>query len=577
MRIFKHLTKKAHIYICISAISLITACSSNPKGMISAEEACTAISLITACSSNPKGMISAEEACNNEHERNAPHCYETEFNSHDVGFQKTIITQKPEPEPIKFQEKKETPVEIVSTEDLYEPDIITTEIKEFVGSEEYYQEADPVITKVSIKQKTPGNKKASNIQISKKEKSNNIAKAENIKTQNNIKTSNPAVKQEILTKKETQNTQEVKKQEYAKKQQNPNKEKSEFFMEEVEFSELPNWDINEIAPSFDAFIKSCNSFKKGGFIQSKYIAIKPEYLNEVCKDSENIKKEISKYSEKDQKHLMAGFFIKWFSPYAVYVNGSDIGTITGYYEAHIKASRTKSDKYKYPIYAMPRNEEDRKYTREEINNGSLEGKAKVLFWAENIVDIFIAQIQGSCVVELEDDTQIRIGYAGNNGHKFTGTGEAMKKLGIRPKGGYAMDKVRDWLKENPEKAMQVMNENKRYIFFKENEDVSPIGTLGAPLTSMHSIAVDSTFIPLGIPLYLSTKDPDGKTLDRVVIAQDTGTAIKGGIRADFFYGFGEEAFSKAGRMKQNGKYYLFLPKDRKSFYVADKHINCLYN
>ena len=554
MRIFKHLTKKAHIYICISAISLITACSSNPKG-----------------------MISAEEACNNEHERNAPHCYETEFNSHDVGFQKTIITQKPEPEPIKFQEKKETPVEIVSTEDLYEPAIITTEIKEFDGSEEYYQEADPVITKVSIKQKTPGNKKASNIQISKKEKSNNIAKAENIKTQNNIKTSNPAVKQEILTKKETQNTQEVKKQEYVKKQQNPNKETSEFFMEEVEFSELPNWDINEIAPSFDAFIKSCDSFKKGGFIQSKYIAIKPEYLNEVCKDSENIKKEISKYSEKDQKHLMAGFFIKWFSPYAVYVNGSDIGTITGYYEAHIKASRTKSDKYKYPIYAMPRNEEDRKYTREEINNGSLEGKAKVLFWAENIVDIFIAQIQGSCVVELEDDTQIRIGYAGNNGHKFTGTGEAMKKLGIRPKGGYAMDKVRDWLKENPEKAMQVMNENKRYIFFKENEDVSPIGTLGAPLTSMHSIAVDSTFIPLGIPLYLSTKDPDGKTLDRVVIAQDTGTAIKGGIRADFFYGFGEEAFSKAGRMKQNGKYYLFLPKDRKSFYVADKHINCLYN
>lgn len=554
MRIFKHLTKKAHIYICISAISLITACSSNPKG-----------------------MISAEEACNNEHERNAPHCYETEFNSHDVGFQKTIITQKPEPEPIKFQEKKETPVEIVSTEDLYEQAIITTEIKEFDGSEEYYQEADPVITKVSIKQKTPGNKKASNIQISKKEKSNNIAKAENIKTQNNIKTSNPAVKQEVLAKKETQNTQEIKKQEYAKKQQNPNKETSEFFMEEVEFSELPNWDINEIAPSFDAFIKSCESFKKGGFIQSKYIAIKPEYLNEVCKDSENIKKEISKYSEKDQKHLMAGFFIKWFSPYAVYVNGSDIGTITGYYEAHIKASRTKSDKYKYPIYAMPRNEEDRKYTREEINNGSLEGKAKVLFWAENIVDIFIAQIQGSCVVELEDDTQIRIGYAGNNGHKFTGTGEAMKKLGIRPKGGYTMDKVRDWLKENPEKAMQVMNENKRYIFFKENEDVSPIGTLGAPLTSMHSIAVDSTFIPLGIPLYLSTKDPDGKTLDRVVIAQDTGTAIKGGIRADFFYGFGEEAFSKAGRMKQNGKYYLFLPKDRKSFYVADKHINCLYN
>lgn len=554
MRIFKHLTKKAHIYICISAISLITACSSNPKG-----------------------MISAEEACNNEHERNAPHCYETEFNSQDIGFQKTIITQKPEPEPIKFQEKKETPIEIVSTEDLYEPAIITTEIKEFDGSEEYYQEADPVITKVSIKQKTPGNKKASNIQISKKEKSNNIAKAENIKTQNNIKTSNPAVKQEILTKKETQNTPEVKKQEYAKKQQNPNKETSEFFMDEVEFSELPNWDINEIAPSFDAFIKSCESFKKGGFIQSKYIAIKPEYLNEVCKDSENIKKEISKYSEKDQKHLMAGFFIKWFSPYAVYVNGSDIGTITGYYEAHIKASRTKSDKYKYPIYAMPRNEEDRKYTREEINNGSLEGKAKVLFWAESIVDIFIAQIQGSCVVELEDNTQIRIGYAGNNGHKFTGTGEAMKKLGIKPKGGYAMDKVRDWLKENPEKAMQVMNENKRYIFFKENEDVSPIGTLGAPLTSMHSIAVDSTFIPLGIPLYLSTKDPDGKTLDRVVIAQDTGTAIKGGIRADFFYGFGEEAFSKAGRMKQNGKYYLFLPKDRKSFYVADKHINCLYN
>ena len=123
-----------------------------------------------------------------------------------------------------------------------------------------------------------------------------------------------------------------------------------------------------------------------------------------------------------------------------------------------------------------------------------------------------------------------------------------------------MPAMKAWLQENPQKARKIMSKNPRYIFFKENQGDSPYGAAGVVLTAKRSVAVDKKYIPMNTPLFLNTKDPDGPYIQKLVVAQDIGSAIQGGIRADYFWGHGKEAFEKAGRMKSAGTYYLLLPK-----------------
>ncbi len=355
------------------------------------------------------------------------------------------------------------------------------------------------------------------------------------------------------------------------------KKESDFFLEEVLFSDLPNLEKDDIGVAFDTFMKSCAQFKKTDdeWIKSANIAIEKSHMMEICSDADNVKNSLPKYTDTEQKKVINGFFIEWFSPYKVFSKGTDKGTFTGYYESHIKGSTTATCDYLHPIYGLPDSAEHQKLTREEIESDAFRGKAKILFWAANPVDIFITQIQGSGVIETENGTKYRIGYAGNNGHEFTGTGAAMQEMGIRPEGGFSMASVRDYMKKNPTIARKIMNKNKRFIFFKENHQDGAIGTFGATLTPKRAIAVDAQYIPLGLPMYINVSDPDGRALDRVVVAADTGVAIKGGIRADFFFGSGEQAFQTAGRMKQTGKYFVFLPKNRDRFMVKSDNIKCL--
>ena len=210
------------------------------------------------------------------------------------------------------------------------------------------------------------------------------------------------------------------------------------------------------------------------------------------------------------------------------------------------------------LVAMTRAVED---VLEEIDAGALAGRGLELLWAADPVDAFFLHVQGSGRVIFPDGRVQRVGFAGSNGHSFYAIGRALIEEGIVSREESSMQKIRDWLRANPDKAREVMQRNARYIFFRTIDGDGPIGAQGVPLTPGRSLAVDSSLLPLGVPLWLDTTWPaTDKPLRRLMVAQDVGSAIKGAVRGDFFWGSGEPALEQAGRMKQTGRYYLLLPK-----------------
>jgi len=260
-----------------------------------------------------------------------------------------------------------------------------------------------------------------------------------------------------------------------------------------------------------------------------------------------------------------------FRAYAVTsTDASAHGLFTGYYEAHIHAARAPDARYRFPVYGPPddlsvENGQGRHaatgdpyHSRAEIEDGALEGKAPVLFWADDPVDLHILHIQGSGQVTLPDGTGTRIGYAANNGRPFVGIGRLVSERGLAD--GRSMPAIRAWLRAHPEQGRALMRENGRYIFFREITGAGPIGALGVPLTPLRSLAVDPAVLPLGSLVWLSTTDPGGRPLRRLMAAQDTGSAIKGINRGDVFWGAGEAAFQQAGRMASPGRTWLLVPR-----------------
>lgn len=283
----------------------------------------------------------------------------------------------------------------------------------------------------------------------------------------------------------------------------------------------------------------------------------------------------------DGKKLRA-FIMKNMRPYAV--NKGKKGLFTGYYEPEIDGSLIKKTGYDVPVYALPddivkidlgkfnpkyRGEvlfgkkdgaEIKPYsTRREIETGAVKIPAKAIAWVKEPADLFVLQIQGSGVLRLPDGKRIGIGYAGNNGRAFTGIGAVMAKRGLLKKGVSTMAEIKQWLIDNPTKAQSLMHENRRYIFFKLLKTPGAVGAAGVRLTAGRSLAVDPAFMPLGSFLWLETTAPDGSALNRLMTAQDTGSAIKGAIRGDFFWGRGDQALKQAGRMKSEGTYFVLLP------------------
>ena len=284
--------------------------------------------------------------------------------------------------------------------------------------------------------------------------------------------------------------------------------------------------------------------------------------------------------------LARAYFEGWFQPVALEHAEGPEGLITGYYESELEGAFARDETYAAPIYGRPadlvevrlgdfddalprrtvigRVEEGRLkpyYERAEIEAGAIDGASPVVIWAKDIVDVFFLQVQGSGQVVLPDGDRVRIGFAGSNGLPFYAIGRALIDEGIIDRKTVSMQSIRDWLRANPAEAKALMHRNKRFIFFRLIEGEGPIGAQGVALTPGRSLAVDPAFVALGTPLWLATSYPaEERPLNRLMVAQDTGSAIKGVVRGDFFWGSGEAALHYAGRMKQPGRFWLLLPR-----------------
>lgn len=269
---------------------------------------------------------------------------------------------------------------------------------------------------------------------------------------------------------------------------------------------------------------------------------------------------------KRKKFTQSGDFRRFLEfhlqPYLVSTEESSTGTFTGYYEPILRGSRKKHGVYQTPLYKLPPNSVNYKIPRAQIVAGALKRKKLELVWVDDPVAAFFIQIQGSGRVRLENGQEIRLGYAGQNGYPYFPIGKELLDRGVLKADQVNMHTIRKWLKDHPRQAESVMSKNESYVFFREITGPGPIGSHGVPLTAKRSLAVDPQFISLGSPLWLHADSPKGRQqkLQRLMLAQDTGGAIKGAVRGDFFWGHGVEAANMAGLMNSKGQLYLLLPK-----------------
>lgn len=311
-----------------------------------------------------------------------------------------------------------------------------------------------------------------------------------------------------------------------------------FQLTPVLFQDLKGWQEDNLIMALPAIKKSC--------------ATNPKEYEKFCAGVDSVR------SESDLRTLIEGTL----QPYKVTSRGSATGKITGYYEAELTGTLHHENGAQMPIYGVPEGYRQGKTyaTRKSIENNGLTD-AKILAWADNPVDLFIMHVQGSGRMITPEGKVLQFGYAGNNGRTFTGLGAILKEEGIDPSIANSMPRIRSWCLENPQKARELMQKNERYIFFKELQGEGPIGSAGIALTPARSLAVDTEYIPMHTPMWIETTNPNGEPISQLMMAQDTGAAIKGGVRADFFWGYGAAAFQTAGHMNQSGRYYLLLPKN----------------
>ncbi len=341
-------------------------------------------------------------------------------------------------------------------------------------------------------------------------------------------------------------------------------------LEPVGFDALPGWREDDLAQTWSAFLLSCQA-----------LWLQPAWQG-VCATAAGL-------NNPDSAQARA-FFEQQFRPYRVAnPDGSTQGLITGYYEPLLHGSREKRAPYLYPIYAPPEDlltidlsavNPDLKgvrlrgriegkrvvpyWSRTEIEHGAAPLAGKEIAWVDDPVELFFLQIQGSGRVQLDSGDTVRVGYADQNGHPFQSVGRYLIERGELKLEQASMQGIKTWAKANPSKLEEALDYNASYVFFRELPagNGGPPGALGLPLTEGRSIAVDPRVIPLGTPVFLATTQPNSNIpLQRLMMAQDTGGAIRGAVRADFFWGFGAEAGSQAGRMRQQGQMWALLPKD----------------
>ena len=339
----------------------------------------------------------------------------------------------------------------------------------------------------------------------------------------------------------------------------------------VSFSALPGWDRDDMVAAWPAFLSSCRVLGK-----------RPDW-KEACAIALQVKG--------DDDSAIRLFFETFFVPNRVLAaDGADSGLVTGYYEPLLHGARKRGGPYQTPLYRVPDDlvTVDLASVYPELKGMRLRGRlvgkkvlpystraeieaatgaaGKELMWVDDAVEAFFLQVQGSGRVQLTDSPEtVRIAYADQNGYPYKSIGRYLVDKGELSLDQASAQGIKAWIAGHPSRQQELFNANPSYVFFKEERlpdpKVGPKGALGVALTPQRSVAVDVKFVPLGVPLFLSTTQANSDIpMQRLVMAQDTGGAIRGPIRVDYFFGFGAEASENAGRMKQSGKVWILLPK-----------------
>ncbi len=341
----------------------------------------------------------------------------------------------------------------------------------------------------------------------------------------------------------------------------------------VELASLPGWMDDDLNESWQAWLKSCDSGKLPDTAQWRGVCLRAQQLKQP-----------------NDAQTRTFFEQNFVARRARDVeSGRRTGLITGYYEPQLRGNRTPTPTYRWPIYGRPddlvtidlgelypelankrvRGRLDGQRVVPYVDRSQIDGElaplaGNELLWLDDPIDVFFLHVQGSGRVVLPDGSFIKVGYADQNGHRYVSIGRTLVELEALKLKDVSLQSIRQWLKQNPDQAQEVLNSNPSYVFFdiKTDSADTPAGALGVPLTPRRSIAVDKRYVPAGSPVWLDTDLPntDEQPFRRLTFAQDTGGAIKGGVRADVFFGRGDEAEDLAGHMKQKGRMWVLQPR-----------------
>jgi len=340
-------------------------------------------------------------------------------------------------------------------------------------------------------------------------------------------------------------------------------------LQAAEWSDLPGWNEDDPGPVFAAFVASCTSLER----QAQW---KP-----VCAAARAL--------DDSSAPALRAWFEAQFRPWAlVNPDGSRNGIITGYYEPILNGSRTGGGSYSHPVFGPPDDMivvelatlypelkhlrlrgrvEGRKlvpyYSRAEWAPQESKRSPEALLWLADAIDFFFMQIQGSGQVQLTDGSRVRLNYADQNGHPYRSIGRWLIERGELKADQASMQGIKNWAKANPSRLAELLNANPSLVFFRELpvEGSGPQGAMGLALTPERSLAVDPRHVPLGAPIWLATTRPNSEqALTRLMLAQDTGGAIRGVVRADFYWGSGPDAGNQAGKMRQQGRMWVLMPR-----------------
>jgi len=309
----------------------------------------------------------------------------------------------------------------------------------------------------------------------------------------------------------------------------------------LEFEALEGWHEDDHAAALKTFLATCDLIDASDW-------------RPICKLAADVPQD---------EASARSFFELFFKPVVI---GDPPALFTGYYEPELNGSPVRTPRFAWPIYRKPPEltEGQPWHPRAVIDGGLLAGRGLEIAWLDDPIDVYFLQIQGSGRIRMTDGRMIRVGYGGKNGQPYRSIGQELVRRGVYTLDQVSAQVIRAWVKRNPGPGQDLMNHNPSYVFFRKLSDLpadkGPIGAMGRSITTLRSVAIDPVFTPLGAPVWIE-KD-GGIPLRRLMVAQDTGGAIKGAQRADIFYGTGNQAGEDAGTVKDGGRMVLLLPIDR---------------